>query len=176
MHCFLYNFWLIFAVLFSINDAIATDVNLHGTLIESLPCTIKPGSENREVSLGPISDKYLYKNQRTIGRSFQLFLEGCDTKKTQSMTMVFSGQENPKLPGLLALTPNSQAKGIGIGLETMLGKKLPLDIRSDDIALNDGENIIPLRAYVAAEEEAISQRTITLGYFSAIATFKFTYN
>lgn len=176
MRCLFCISILAVTVLFSIKYAMGTDVTLHGTLIESLPCTIKPGDESSELGLGPISDKYLYQNQRTVGRLFQLHLENCDAKETKSMTMIFSGQENPNLPGLLALTAGSQAKGIGIGLETLLSKKLPLHIRSDEMPLSNGENIISLRAYVAAEETAIKQRTIKLGGFSAIATFIFIYD
>ncbi|ENA1775494.1 type 1 fimbrial protein [Yersinia ruckeri] len=162
--------------LFSEKHALGADISLHGTLIESLPCTVKPDDQSSEVRLGAIYDKYLYQYQRTAGKVFYLHLEHCDLSLANSMTILFTGQENPKLPGLLALEKGSQASGIGIGLETVPGKKIALDKPSDPIPLIGEDNIISLRAYIAAEQNAIEQRSITPGFFSSIATFSISYN
>ncbi len=65
--------------------------------------------------------------------------------------------------------------GIAIGLETLAGKPLYLNQSSGDIALDTGNNIITLKAYVRGEPEAISQRTIKRGEFNAVATFNLQY-
>jgi type 1 fimbria pilin len=150
----------------------ADNMRFHGVLVAE-PCTIRPGDEDIAVGFGTVVDKYLYSNQRTLGKQFQIHLVDCDISLGNIAKIMFTGSNSLKLPGLLAV--NSHDMGIAIGLETLAGKSLPLNQPSDDILLNTGSNIITLKAYVQGEPDAIIQRTIKRGEFNAIATFNLQY-
>ncbi|CNK52557.1 MULTISPECIES: fimbrial protein [Yersinia] len=148
------------------------NMRFHGALVAE-PCTIRPGDEAISLNFGTVVDKYLYSNQRTLGKQFQIHLVDCDVSLGTTANIIFTGNDNANLPGLLAVDGNDV--GIGIGLETLAGKPLLLNQSSDDIGLTAGNNIITLKAYVRGEPQAITQRTIKRGEFSAVATFNLQY-
>ncbi|CQI90407.1 exported pilin protein [Yersinia rohdei] len=150
----------------------ADNMRFHGALVAE-PCTIRPGDEAINLNFGTVVDKYLYSNQRTLGKQFQIHLVDCDISLGTTANIMFTGNDNANLPGLLAV--DGSDIGIGIGLETPAGKALLLNQSSDDIALDTGNNVITLKAYVRGEPEAISQRTIKRGEFNAVATFNLQY-
>lgn len=150
----------------------ADNMRFHGVLVAE-PCTIRPGDEAISLNFGTVVDKYLYSNQRTLGKQFQIHLVDCDISLGTTANIMFTGNDSVNLPGLLAVNGNDV--GIAIGLETMAGKALPLNQSSDDIPLDTGNNIITLKAYVRGEPDAITQRTIKRGEFSAVATFNLQY-
>lgn len=147
---------------------------LHGALVAE-PCVIPPGDEEITLDFGTIIDKYLYLNTRTLGQAFEIHLEECDLTLGKTVSVTFTGTENNALPGLLAIDGGSEAKGIAIGFETPSGKPLPLNTQSGKSLLQDGGNIIALRAYVQGEPLAIADQTIGRGAFSAVATFNLEY-
>ncbi|CNB63698.1 type 1 fimbrial protein [Yersinia enterocolitica] len=150
----------------------ADNMRFHGALVAE-PCTIRPGDDAISLNFGTVVDKYLYSNQRTPGKQFQIHLVDCDISLGTTASIIFSGNDSVNLPGLLAV--DSSDMGIAIGLETLAGKPLYLNQLSGDIALDTGNNIITLKAYVRGEPEAISQRTIKRGEFNAVATFNLQY-
>ena len=152
----------------------ADNVRLHGALVAE-PCVIAPGDESVRLDFGTVIDKYLYTNQRTHGQPFDIHLTECDLSLGKTVKMTFSGIENPHLKGLLAIEGGSQANGIAIGMETQAGETLPLNKTGDGIRLVDGSNILTVLAYVQGEPEAIANRSIERGPFSAIATFSLEY-
>ncbi|MFJ4235940.1 fimbrial protein [Serratia nevei] len=137
------------------------------------PCVIPPGQETVALDFGSVVDKYLYLNQRTPGTSFDITLADCDLSLGKTVRITLSGTESLALPGLLA--PASQAGGIAIGLETPAGKAVPLNRPGDKFSLASGANGIRLQAYVRGEPEAIANKTIGRGAFSAVATFSLEY-
>lgn len=147
---------------------------LHGALVTE-PCVIPPGDEEITLDFGTIIDKYLYLNTRTLGQAFEIHLEECNMTLGKMVSVTFTGTENHALPGLLAIDGGSAARGIAIGFETLSAKRLPLNTRSDKSLLQDGGNIIALRAYVQGEPLAIANKTIGRGAFSAVATFNLEY-
>lgn len=154
-------------------SALAADnMRFHGALVAE-PCTIRPGDNAISLNFGTVVDKYLYSNQRTLGKQFQIHLINCDISLGTTANIMFTGNDSVSLPGLLAV--NGSDVGIAIGLETLAGKPLYLNQLSDDIALNTGNNIITLKAYVRGEPDAIAQRTIKRGEFNAVATFNLQY-
>ncbi|CNE76312.1 fimbrial protein [Yersinia frederiksenii] len=155
-----------------ISVSAADNMRFHGALVAE-PCTIRPGDEAISLNFGTVVDKYLYSNQRTLGKQFQIHLVDCDISLGTTANIMFTGNDSVKLPGLLAVDGNDV--GIAIGLETMAGKALPLNQSSDDIPLDTGSNIITLKAYVRGEPDAIAQRTIKRGEFNAVATFNLQY-
>ncbi|CNK31219.1 fimbrial protein [Yersinia aldovae] len=150
----------------------ADNMRFHGALVAE-PCTIRPGDEAIALEFGTVIDKYLYLNQRTLGKQFQIHLIDCDISQGNTVKIIFSGSNNSYLPGLLAVNGNDM--GIAIGLETLAGTLLPLDQENDAIVLNSGGNVITLKAYVQGEPDAITQHTIKRGGFTAIATFTLQY-
>ena len=154
--------------------AAAENMRFHGTLVAE-PCVIQPGDEDIQLDFGTIVDKYLYLNTRTHSQTFALHLTECDLSLGNTVAITFTGTENAKLPGLLALDTGSLASGIGIGLEDSTGKALPLNRASDKFRLNAGNTTLTLQAYVQGEPEAIQTKTIGRGTFSAVATFTLEY-
>ncbi|CAI1045078.1 Fimbria A protein precursor [Serratia entomophila] len=152
----------------------ADNMRFHGALVAE-PCVIPPGEENIQLDFGTVIDKYLYLNQRTHGQQFALHLAECDLSLGATVRVRFSGNENPHLPGLLALAGGSQASGIAIGMETPEGKPLPLNQSGQKYPLAKGDNLLTFKAYVQGEPEAIAKETIERGPFSAVATFSLEY-
>ncbi|CFQ14628.1 exported pilin protein [Yersinia enterocolitica] len=163
---------LILNVFWAIPVLAADNMRFHGALVAE-PCTIRPGDDAISLNFGTVVDKYLYSNQRTLGKQFQIHLVDCDISLGTTANIIFTGNDSVNLPGLLAV--DSSDMGIAIGLETLAGKPLYLNQSGDDIALDTGNNIITLKAYVRGEPEAISQRTIKRGEFNAVATFNLQY-
>lgn len=150
------------------------NVRLHGALVAE-PCVIPPGDEEIPLDFGTIIDKYLYMNTRTLGQAFEIHLEECDLTLGKTVSVTFTGTESIALPGMLALDGSSEAAGIAIGLETPSAKPMPLNQVSDKSLLQEGSNIIALKAYVQGEPDALRDQSIERGPFSAVATFHLEY-
>lgn len=153
------------------------NVHLYGALVAE-PCVIPPGEENIPLDFGTLIDKYLYLNTRTLGHSFRIHLAQCDISVGKTVKVRFLGMENQVLPGLLAVDAGSQAKGIAIGLEAprVKGTKpLPVNALSGTYPLQAGDNFIVLKAYVQGEPQALANKTIGRGPFTATATFNLEY-
>jgi len=152
----------------------AENVRLHGALVAER-CVIAPGSESVTLDFGTVTDKYLYTNQRTRGQTFEIRLMECDASLGKTVKVAFSGIENPNLTGLLAVAGGSQANGIAIGMETLAGQKLPLNKPGEGFRLVNGSNTLTMLAFVQGEAQAIANKSIERGPFSAIATFSLEY-
>ena len=151
----------------------ASNLTLKGALVAAA-CKIKAGDETLAIDLGVVTSAELYRYTRTIGKTFHIHLEDCDTSISNSVTTTFSGTESIKLPGLLALG-GSIEKGVAIGLETLAGTPLPLNVVSDRQALSNGANVIAFKAFIKAEPQAIVNRSITAGNFTATSIFMLNY-
>nr|WP_261231636.1 fimbrial protein [Serratia entomophila] len=147
---------------------------LHGALVAE-PCSLHPGDEAVMLDFGTVIDKYLYLNGRTHGKAFVLRLQDCDISLGNAVQISFSGTESLGLPGLLAVDGASQASGVAIGLETAEGKPLPLNKTSAAFQLTNGNSTLQLQAYVQADPEAIANKSIGRGAFSAVTTFTLFY-
>lgn len=149
-------------------------VMYRGSLVAE-PCTLLPEDENILLDFGTVIDKYLYLNTRTHSKPFQLHLIDCDISLGKTVKMTFSGTESLALKGLLALDGSSEAKGVAIGLETQDGQALALNQQSRGHEITDGNNTLTLQAYVKGEPEAIKNKAIERGMFTAVATFSLEY-
>ncbi|CAI1951552.1 Fimbria A protein precursor [Serratia fonticola] len=150
------------------------NVHLYGALVAE-PCVIRPGDEEIALDFGSVIDKDLYLNTRTVGQAFEIHLEECDLTVGKTVNVTFTGTENGTLPGLLAIKGGSQATGIAIGFETPSAKPLQLNQAGSKLLLQEGHNIIALKAYVQGEPDALRERRIERGAFSAAATFSLEY-
>nr|WP_236720575.1 fimbrial protein [Serratia marcescens] len=154
--------------------AAENNVHLYGALVAE-PCVILPGDEEVQLDFGTVIDKYLYLNTRTLGQTFKIHLAECDLSLGKTVKVTFLGTENAALPGLIAIDGSGGASGIAIGLETSKSAPLPLNKQSGIYPLQAGDTLIALKAYVQGEPEAIAQRRIGRGPFSAVATFSLEY-
>lgn len=152
----------------------ADNMRLHGALVAE-PCVIPPGDETVVLDFDTVIDKYLYLNTRTLGQAFALHLTECDLSLGKTVKVTFSGTENMALQGMLALDGGSQASGIAIGMETPEGQPLPVNKSGHAQALVSGSNTLTIHAYVQGEPEALAQKAIARGPFSATATFSLEY-
>ncbi|HDU4714724.1 TPA: type 1 fimbrial protein [Klebsiella aerogenes] len=150
------------------------NVRLYGALVAE-PCVILPGEEEIQLDFGTVIDKYLYLNKRTLGQRFEIHLAECDLSLGKAVKVTFVGTENTALRGLLSIDSSWGASGIAIGLETMKSAALPLNKASHFYPLQAGSTRIALKAYVQGEPEAIAQKRIGRGPFSATATFRLEY-
>lgn len=157
------------------SEAYAADnLSFKGNLVEEA-CTIRPGDEAIKMELWDVTSKHLYINTRSQGRRFELHLEDCDTTIGNTVTISFGGTESAALPGLFALDGGSGATGIGVGIETLSDKPLPINAVSDEQRLVDGNNVIELKAYVKGEPQAIRDQTIGPGAYKVTSTFTLDY-
>lgn len=151
------------------------NVKFGGTLV-ALPCIIADDPDNMDINFGTIIDKNIYSDGRSSTRPVVLELAECDLSMGQKTVSVsFNGIPNPHLPGLISLDASSAAAGIAIGLETPEGTLLPIGKDSSKYVLLAGSNRIMFRAFVQGEPDAIKNRALARGEFSAIATFSLNY-
>jgi len=151
------------------------NVEFSGAMVAQ-PCTLPDENSNIEVEFGTVINKNLYSSARTNRTNVSLTLEDCDLTMDQpTVSISFSGPPSTQLPGLIALDPSSQASGVAIGLETADGKLLPLDKNSEKQLLITGSNTLNFKAFVQGEPDAIENKSITLGPFSALAMFTLKY-
>lgn len=152
----------------------ANNLSFKGNLVAEA-CTIRPGDEAITLELWDVTSKHLYINTRTPGKRFNVHLEDCDTTIGKTVTITLGGRENMALPGLFALDGGSGASGIGLGVETLNNKPLPLNTVSDEQVLSNGSNVIELKAYVQGEPNAIRDQTIGPGTYTVTSTFTLDY-
>ena len=152
----------------------ADNMVFHGALVAE-PCTLRPGDEDISLDFGPVIDKYLYSYGRTQTKRFELVLQECDISLGNTVKVTFSGTGSTALPGLLALNDVSQASGIALGIETGDGKPVPLNKAAPPYLLSRGGNVLQFQAYIQGEPQAIAQKKINPGAFSAVATFAIEY-
>ncbi|PAS31819.1 fimbrial protein [Vibrio cholerae] len=136
------------------------------------PCSLRPGDEIIPVDFGNINNKELLRDGRTPSRSFQLHLDECDPSIADSVSVTFSGVASEER-ALLALSADSQAKGIAIGLEQG-GQALPINQSSRAFTLAEGGNVLDFAAYVQLLPSA--QTGVTPGAFNATANFTLDYD
>lgn len=150
------------------------NVHMYGAIVAE-PCIISPGNDEIHLDFSNVVGKYLYLNTRTIGQQFEIRLAECDLSLGKSVKVTFSGNESIALPGLLAIETSSEASGIAVGFETLNGKKMLINKKSDEFLLQKGSSIIALKTYIRGEPQAIENNTIGYGTFNAVATFSLEY-
>lgn len=136
------------------------------------PCSLRPGDEIIPVDFGNINNKDLLHDGKTPSRSFQLHLDECDPSIADSVSVTFSGVASEER-ALLALSADSQAKGIAIGLEQG-GQALPINQPSRALTITQGSNVLDFAAYVQVLPSA--QTGVTPGNFNATANFTLDYD
>lgn len=166
----------VFTLLFLVvaHTSAATDIRFTGALVAE-PCVINAEDEVLELDFSNILDRELYVNHRSQTQPLTITLTDCSIDTAKSVTITFSGNENSKLPGYLAINAESSASGFAIGMETLSGQAVLLNKGAPPVSLESGRTLILLRAFILGEANAIRDRTITYGAFSAVATFHLNY-
>lgn len=166
---------LIIAMLMTVNEVRALENNVHidGTLV-SEPCTLDPDGNTLTVDFGSVVMKGLYKDTRTAAIPFIITLTDCDTTLGKDVVLQLNGDESVALPGMLA-AKGAGGVGIAIGLETPEGIAIAFNKQTPAFAIADGTTQIPLQAWVQAEPDAIKNKSLVAGEFSAAATLDVSY-
>lgn len=156
-----------------------SDMFFTGSLLER-PCQLDPTSSEQYVAF-PESTLPQFHNVpgRSSSKKFVIKLFNCQaTWFGKVVTVVFSGEQDPGVPGALKVTGVNSGK-LAIQLIDQDGiTPLPLGkihhasngdvIAADSFTLN-------FSAYVTATPKALADRSVEAGDYAAIATFKINY-
>lgn len=170
------NLGLWIAVSLWLPAVVAEEDNLYfsGSLVNE-PCVLAVEDAQVELDFMSVVDKDLYLNGRTLGRPISLRLQNCQLGVGKDrINITFSGPESTEPPGLLVLQ-STDVHGVLVGLESTAGKLLPLSKTHDMGELVTGNNVISFNAYLQGEPQALADRSIGLGSFSAALNFAVTY-
>lgn len=158
-----------------VNGAKAADnVHFSGALV-SEPCVLPDGEEDIHLDFGSVIEKSLYQYQRTKSQSFSIHLTECDPAVLSSVSVTFQGTADSVLTNMLALEASSTAKGVAIGLELADGTPLAINKASPYTQLTTGSNTLSFNAFVQAQPQMVSNKSLTEGEFTAISTFVLAY-
>lgn len=161
-------------LLYFTGNVLADEVNFSGVLRHAIPCVVN-GGEELVVPFYEVNDKDLYR-QRDITETFEITLSDCEFLPDFSFSMAFTGVSNSKIKGSLRIDGDPGDLGYAIMLTSDKGN---MDInRQYPITGMNGSKfpqVIPLKASILGEEDAIKNKSIKLGEFSATTTFNIYY-
>ncbi|MBO2006675.1 type 1 fimbrial protein [Serratia marcescens] len=123
------------------------------------------------MELDPVIDKYLYMHSRTPAKPFSLTLQDCDVSVGKTVKLTFSGTRKRRLARPAGFGWRQRAS-IALGIATA-GKPV-VNKPGQGYALVNGTNSLQLQVYIE-RREAIAQKKISLGAFSAVTTFGLEY-
>lgn len=166
------NLGLWIAVSLWLPAVVAEEDNLYfsGSLVNE-PCVLAVEDALIELDFMSVANKDLYLNGRTSGRPITLRLQNCQLGAGKDrVNITFNGPESIDPPGLLVLQ-NADVQGLLIGLESAGGKPLLLNKTHDMGEFVKGDNLINFNAYLQGEPQALAEKNIGLGGFSASLEF-----
>ncbi|HEK1094870.1 TPA: type 1 fimbrial protein [Proteus mirabilis] len=172
---FLWGFYFFPTATVKSVDFLDTNIRIHGFLVAD-PCNLVMEDTSLVVDFGTIIDKYLYINNRTHPKEFKIRLSDCVLAPDQGVRIGFIGTENSNLPGFLALDSGSSANHIGVGIQDDRGNFLPINKLASYYPLHNGFNTLTFSSYIEAEYNAIVEKKIGLGTFTATAVFILDYD
>jgi type 1 fimbria pilin len=160
----------------AMGELIGGDLSFKGEVV-AYPCSIAPESERVPVDFGEISTKSLYINGKSTPVPFTIKLQDCNPNLLNTVSVTFSGIENPNLPDHLAIRPTApgNASGVGIGLLEADDTPLRLGIPSTAAAISDTTMQLNFQAFIEAEPDALSSGSLTTGPFTATAYYLLSY-
>lgn len=180
-----YGSWLVVILLIPLlylPPVQAGDSNLYGEVKINVTVLAPPCDINEEDRSGisvifpPVSYRQFYNPGSSPSAPFTLRLSNCDISQAKSVRFTFTGPEEHSLPGLLALSPQSEAKGIAVGIKSAGdGKPININKISDTFALTEGDMAFHFIAWLQATPAALSDHTIEAGEFTAQAVLTLSY-
>jgi minor pilin subunit PapK len=148
------------------------DIKFKGTL-QVKACSLKKTTV--DVTLPDFSVKEFYERIRTPATPFTLELDECDSVIGKNINVLYSGPKEAALPGMLAVAGDNLG-ALGIGIVDLDGSTLlPLDQKSQQTAISSEALKLTFGAFVEATPEAIANKNILPGAYSAQASFTFEY-
>ena len=145
---------------------------MDGTLVAE-PCSLDAKAADVSVDFKNIIDKALYANTRTAGQAFAIDLTDCDPSMGKKVSIIFKGQEDSALPGLLSIT--GTAKGVAVGIESESGQAIQINKSILEFPIDRQNLHLVFQGYVQGEPDALANHQIIVGAFSSIATFELDY-
>lgn len=173
----------LFSVLLSVTflhvPGFASELAFSGNLLDR-PCQIDPAETSREVNFMDTAARLYYSwPGKSYEERFRVKLINCHANTIGKVVkLIFSGTEEPALPGYLQVTGGNRGRlGIGI-IDTDGSSLLKLNqvhnggqgskVEKDSVTLN-------FKAFVQATPEAIRNKTVQLGEYSSTVTFGLLY-
>lgn len=149
-----------------------TQIHFSGRLIAGTCNLVVTGDNLAEVVFPPISANTLTARRQSDPVPFSVQLNDCAVSVKGGVAVAFSGAEVSGMPGFLALSGQSAAKGIGIGIETQTGTQVRVnDATGSVFPLTEGLNTLSFNAWI----QAVNGETVTPGTFFATTTVAFEY-
>ncbi|PRD13702.1 fimbrial protein [Pantoea coffeiphila] len=155
---------------------IGGDLRFTGKVV-ALPCDVAPGDEKVPVDFKQIALKDLVNDRTTKPIPFTIHLLNCNAVVFESVTISFSGNESPKLPNRLMITPEGAGdmSAIGVGLQLKDGSPVTLKQASPAVALSQGSMSLDFFAFVEADTEEIKSGNVAFGPFTSVAQYTLSY-
>lgn len=153
-----------------------TALGYEGTLI-SLACMVDEDLPV-EVNLGLIEEKRLYLHENSAAIPFSLTLRDCDPSLANSVNITLEASPGSETSdGYLQLDRNSVAKGavIGISDEGMARERISIGSALPKYPVGTGTMRIPLSAYMHITPEALSNKSIVPGPFTATLYYQVSF-
>ena len=152
----------------------ADHVEFTGILRNAIPCSINNDSD-LVIPFNEVNDKDLYK-KRDIMQPFDLTISGCEHLPDFSYTMAFTGVENLNIRGAISIDSDDGKAGYAIklnydGNDILLNTEYPVFFINE----NNLSTELTFKAFVLGEEDAIQNKSIRLGDFTATTTFNIYY-
>lgn len=149
-----------------------TKIHFTGNLIAGTCNLVVTGDNLAEVVFPPISANTLTARRQSDPVPFSVQLNDCAASVKGGVAVAFSGTEVSGMSGFLALSGQSAAKGIGIGIETQAGTQVRVNGTTGTVfTLTEGLNTLNFNAWI----QAINGETVTPGTFFATTTVAFEY-
>lgn len=147
------------------------NINVEGLLVIST-CDVLTGDGNYIVDFSDINVNDIYANKQNLTKEFTIIAKNCEPGSNLRIT--FTGEENDNLPGFIKV--NGEAKGIAIGLSV---NGVPVKVNNHAKYLgeiNDNQVLFKNGAYIQGEPNAIKEKNIVAGDFTATANFTLSYD
>jgi minor pilin subunit PapK len=158
---------------------VRADVMFQGNLLDR-PCKVDPASQMQDVTfLDTATPLYWVWPGKSAEKTFQVTLVNCYASTLGKVVkLTFSGAEELALPGYLATT-GANAGRLAIGFldtdgSTLLRLGTPHHNGAGDVVTGSSLTL-KFKAFVQATPDAISQKSVVPGDYSATATFEVNY-
>lgn len=146
------------------------NISVEGLLVIST-CDVLTGDENYIVDFSDVNVNDIYSKKQNLTKDFTVIAKNCEPGA--NLRIAFTGTENDNLPGFIKV--NGEAKGIAIGFSI---NGVPVKINNHSKysgEINGDEVLFKNEAYIQGEPNAIKEKNIVAGGFTATANFTLSY-
>lgn len=151
----------------------ADNITFSGTM-RAEACTLHPDDDAIRITLSDTGVANLYRYGSTPDKRFIIRLVNCQPGVAHEVQVTFLGNQSTGLPGALAPDAGSSASGFAIALKNAAGQPLKLGDASSSW-INGPDATLTFYHLIQAEPDAVANRTIVAGSFTASGTFTLVY-